>query len=97
PRLGLVECGRGADAPAALGWTGPANYGTDVAPFCAVLRSWEDRFGIRVVALTFDAMYCTVSAPPATFDHALHVAAEHLAFCPDNVLQGAGSLEAYAE
>jgi hypothetical protein len=62
PRLGLVVCDCDAYAPAALGWTGPANYATDVTPFCSVLRCWEDHFGIGVVALTFDALYCTVAA-----------------------------------
>jgi hypothetical protein len=38
-----------------------------------------------------------VAAPPATFEHALNVAAEHHAFCPDNVWQGSGSLEEYAK
>ncbi|MBB5828353.1 DUF4253 domain-containing protein [Micromonospora carbonacea] len=38
-----------------------------------------------------------MAAPPTAAGHALRVAAEHLAFCPDNVRQGSGSLAAYAE
>lgn len=55
---------------------------------CAVLRSWEDRFGIRVVALMFDQLVVSVAAPPHTQTEAEAVAAEHLAFCPDNLTQG---------
>jgi hypothetical protein len=55
---------------------------------CSVLRSWEDRFGIRVVALTFDQLVLSVAAPPTTQAEAEAVAAEHFAFCPDNIAQG---------
>ncbi|MFI1075000.1 DUF4253 domain-containing protein [Streptomyces puniciscabiei] len=86
--LALVPARRSADIPAAIGWTGPVNYERDVARMCAVLRSWEDRFGIRVVALGLDTLVVSVAAPPATQEDAEAVAAEHFAFCPDNVLQG---------
>ena len=47
-RLGLVAADRGADTLALSGWTGPANH-AKTAPLAAVVRSWEDRFGVRVV------------------------------------------------
>ncbi|MDQ0959929.1 hypothetical protein QFZ66_003807 [Streptomyces sp. B4I13] len=97
PHLALVPARRSADVPAALGWTGPANHENDTARLCAVLRSWEDRFGIRVVGLGFDVLVLSVAAPPATSAEAAAVAAEHFAFCPDNVLQGDGDLASYAE
>ncbi|MFH8339109.1 DUF4253 domain-containing protein [Streptomyces sp. AM6-12] len=97
PRLALVPARRSADIPAAIGWTGPLNHENDVARLCAVLRSWEDRFGIRVVALGFDALLLSVAAPPADRAEAEAVAAEHFAFCPDNITQGTGSLHAYAK
>lgn len=96
PHLALVPARRSADVPAALGWSGPANYENDTARLCAVLRSWEDRFGIRVVGLGFDVLAVSVAAPPTTLAEAEPVAAEHFAFCPDNVLQGPGALDAYA-
>ncbi|MFB7502448.1 DUF4253 domain-containing protein [Streptomyces broussonetiae] len=86
--LALVPARRSADIPAAIGWTGPVNYDTDVARICAVLRSWEDRFGIRVVALGLDTLVVSVAAPPTTREEAEAVAAEHFAFCPDAVTQG---------
>ncbi|WP_329546232.1 DUF4253 domain-containing protein [Streptomyces sp. NBC_01356] len=97
PRLALVPARRSADIPAAIGWSGPVNYEGDVARLCAVLRSWEDRFGIRVVALTFDQLVLSVAAPPTTMAEAEAIAAEHFAFCPDNITQGNHeALRAYA-
>jgi hypothetical protein len=98
-RLGLARADRGADALAAAGWTGPANYTSDTGQIAAIVRSWEDRFGVRVVAAGFADLYLSVTAPPATRDEALDVAAEHFAFCPDNVWQGAhpNKLTGYAE
>ncbi|WP_307826495.1 DUF4253 domain-containing protein [Streptomyces pactum] len=97
-RLGLVTAPRGADALAAAGWTGPANYDSDTATFSAVVRDWEDRFGARVVGVGFATLHLSVAAPPNGLDDALGVAAEHFAFCPDNVWQGAHrDLASYAE
>ncbi|WP_328787264.1 MULTISPECIES: DUF4253 domain-containing protein [unclassified Streptomyces] len=97
PRLALVPVGRPADVPAAIGWSGPANYVDDVARLCAVLRSWEDRFGARVVALSYARLDLSVAAPPQSLDEALAIAAEHFAFCPDNVWQGYENIRPYAE
>ncbi|MER5832786.1 DUF4253 domain-containing protein [Streptomyces sp. NPDC002130] len=98
PRLALVPARRSADLPTAIGWTGPANHEGDAARLSAVLRSWEDRFGIRVTALGFDHLLVSVASPPTTPAAAQAVAAEHFAFCPDNVHQGTDpTLRAYAE
>jgi hypothetical protein len=88
PRLALVPARRSADIPAAIGWAGPLNHENDVGRLCAILRSWEDRFGIRVLALGFDRLTVSVAAPPTTREEAEAVAAEHFAFCPDNITQG---------
>ncbi|MGC9541704.1 DUF4253 domain-containing protein [Streptomyces sp. UG1] len=98
PRLALVPARRSADIPTAIGWTGPANHENDTGRLSAVLRSWEDRFGIRVVALGFDTLLVSVAAPPTTLAEAEALAAEHLAFCPDNIWQSSDTtLRAYAE
>jgi len=97
PHLALVPARRSADIPAAVGWSGPVNHENDVARLCAVLRSWEDRFGIRVVALGFDVLVVSVAAPPTTLAAAESLAAEHFAFCPDNIGQSAPyTLSGYA-
>jgi hypothetical protein len=96
-RLGLIAANRGADALAVVGWAGPLNYGR-IAPFAVVLRSWERRFGARVIGASFGSLYVSVAAPPTSEDQALHVAAEHFAFCPDNIWQNTrpATLRAYA-
>ncbi|MEU1042751.1 DUF4253 domain-containing protein [Streptomyces sp. NPDC005551] len=97
PRPALVPARRSADLPAAIGWSGAVNHENDVARLSAVLRSWEDRFGIRVVALAADRLTVSVAAPPATTAEAEAVAAEHFALCPDNVTRGGHeTLRAYA-
>ncbi|MYW16204.1 DUF4253 domain-containing protein [Streptomyces sp. SID486] len=98
PHLALVPARRSADIPAAIGWTGPLEYEGDVARICAVLRSWEDRFGVRVVALGPDTLVVSVAAPPTGLDDAEILAAEHYALCPDAVTQsGPGGLRTYAK
>jgi hypothetical protein len=94
--LGLAAARRGADVLTVMGWQGAVNHNQWIAPLSAVLRSWEERFGARVVGVGFDTLDVTVAAPPVTARHALHVAAEHWAFCPDNILQGPGTLMDYA-
>ncbi|MFE6050519.1 DUF4253 domain-containing protein [Kitasatospora sp. NPDC056446] len=96
-RIGLVRAGSGAEALAACGWGGPVNHENDIAKVAAVLADWERRFGAQVVEAGFDTLELSVPVPPATLAEALPLAAEHTAFCPDLVFQGAGSLTAYAE
>ncbi|MFJ3879553.1 DUF4253 domain-containing protein [Streptomyces sp. NPDC090077] len=97
PRLALVPARRGADVPAVLGWAGPLlTAETDTARVSAVLRSWEDRFGARVLAIGYDRLDLSVAAPPRSLAEALPVAAEHFAFCPDYVWQGSGTVRDYA-
>ena len=95
--VGLVPTVRAADVPTVLGWTGSCNYGAALWQLSAMLRSWEERFGAFLVGLGFDTMTLLVRHPPVSPGHALAVAREHLAFCPDNVWQGAGDLATYAE
>jgi hypothetical protein len=95
--IGLVPAERGADALAAIGWQGARHHNPWTAPLSAVVRSWEDRFGARVVGLGFDTLDLSVAAPPTTFRHALQVAAEHATFCPEAIVQGPGTLTGHAE
>lgn len=95
-RLLLVPAARGADVLAVVGWTGSLNHTEDPAGLSAVLRSWEDRFGARLIRLGFDTLLLAVAAPPGTEPEALLVAAEHFAFCPDNIIQGVEPIGSYA-
>jgi hypothetical protein len=49
----------------------------------AVLRSWEDRYGARLLEVGFAEFRLVVSRPPRTVDEALPIAAEHIAFCDE--------------
>ncbi|MFF8847104.1 DUF4253 domain-containing protein [Streptomyces sp. NPDC015127] len=94
-RGALVPARRSADILTSLGWIGACNH-ADTGPLTAVLRSWEDRFRTRLVAVHFDRVDLSVARPPRTTKEALAVAAEHHAFCPDNVRQGYETIRAYA-
>jgi hypothetical protein len=95
-RLGLAEVSRAADLPAVTGWSGSVNV-IDSGTVSAILRSWEERFGVVLVGLEFDTMTLVAMRCPTTDDESLAVAAEHYMFCPDNIDQGVGSIRAYAK
>lgn len=98
-RLGLVAAESGAHALAVVGWQGPVNYDNDTGKFAAVVGSWQQRFGVRVVAVDGATLHLSVAMPPTSRGDALAVASEHFAFCPDNVWQGGHphTIAAYAE
>jgi hypothetical protein len=87
-RVMLVPAARSADVVTVAGWLGPCNYTNDMPLLSAVLRSWEERFGARVVQIGFDTLLLAVATPPVAAGHAEQVAGEHCAFCPDNITQG---------
>jgi predicted DNA-binding WGR domain protein len=95
-RVALVAAPRTADAITAIGWLGGVNVHNDPAVMSAILRSWEDRWFARVVEIGFDTLKLTVTNPPTDLETALVLAAEHLAFCPDNIWQGVGTIRRYA-
>jgi Domain of unknown function (DUF4253) len=82
--LGLVPVARSADLSAVLGWVAAASDLASDLEVAPVLRSWEQRFGAQVVALT-DGIYLSVAAPPRTREHAEQLAVEHLLLCRDNL------------
>ena len=94
--LGLVAVHRPADVLDAIGWMGAANNDGDPLDMTTVLRSWELRFDAYLIGLTTDTLTLAVGRPPRDLDAATSIAAEHLAWCPDNIQQGAGSIRDYA-
>lgn len=77
-RIGLVPVDRSADILARTGWQGAGERCT-AAQLAAVLRSWEDRFGARVLHIGLESIRVLVARPPQSLDAALGIAAEHLA------------------
>jgi hypothetical protein len=94
--LGLVALNRPADILDAVGWTGAVNYDGDPLNMSTVLRSWEVRFDAYVVGLGTDTLTLAVGRPARDLAPATAIAAEHFAFCPDIIQQGAGSIHEYA-
>jgi hypothetical protein len=77
-RVGLVPAGRPADALPLLGWNDAL---ATAVPYAAVLRSWEDRFGARLLRVGLAEFSVLAQRPPRTLESAQHLAAEHWAFC----------------
>lgn len=94
-RLALVPCTRSADTPALIGWTGAMDYTWQVEKISAVLRTWEDRFGVRVVRLGCTTLELSVAAPPSSITEARRITLEHAGFCP-SIWQEEVALNSYA-
>lgn len=94
--LALAPVARPADIPAVAGWFGMINAWDDLAGLCAVLRSWEDRFGALLTRMDRATLELSVAAPPWTADERLGVAAEHYSFCCDTYQESPGTLRDYA-
>jgi predicted DNA-binding WGR domain protein len=95
--LGVVAVHRPADVLGSIGWTGAANYDADPVDQSTVLRSWEERFDAYVVGLGWATLVVAVGTAPQDRNAALGIAAEHLAFCPDNIWQGVGTVREYRD
>lgn len=87
-RVGLVPAGRPADALPMLGWDGAANSLDSTLPIAAVLRSWEDRFGARLLRVGFAEISVLAQRPPRTLESAQRLAAEQWAFCDECAGEG---------
>jgi hypothetical protein len=81
-QLALVPARRSADVPAIVGWTAEA----PVPLLCALLRSWEERFGVRVVSGFGGALTVSVARPPLDVPHAEQLALEHVLSTADNIV-----------
>ena len=54
----------------------------------AVLRSWEDRFGARLLRVGFAQVSVLAQRPPRTLESAQRLAAEQWAFCSECAGEG---------
>jgi hypothetical protein len=78
-RIGLAAAGRSADALAAVGWH-PGNWTDGQLPVVAVARSWERRFGARLLEIGVNGFRLLVNCPARSLEEALPIAAEQWAF-----------------
>jgi hypothetical protein len=91
--LALVRAERPADIPAVMAWDAEAPHEF----LSALLRSWEDRFGARVVGFEGATIHVSVARPPATAADAGLVAMEHMLLGDDNHPSGDLNFANYAE
>ena len=83
-RIGLVAADQPADVLAVIGWDRLYGRGEDsLMPFTAVLRSWEDRFGARLIDVGFEDLRLLVERPPRTLQAAQRIAAEQVVLADD--------------
>jgi hypothetical protein len=90
-RIGLVPAERPADVLPALGWGGLDNRGESLLPLTAVLRSWEDRFGARLIDVGYADLRLFVERPPRTLEVAQRLAAEQVVLA-DDCIDGARTI-----
>ncbi|MFB7829277.1 DUF4253 domain-containing protein [Streptomyces hydrogenans] len=81
-RLVLVPARRGSDALASIGWSAK----TLLPLLCALLRSWEDRFGAQVVAVFGSELHVSVARPPLEPEHVNLLAVEHILSTANNIV-----------
>jgi len=85
-RIGLVQATRPPDVLPLIGWT-PSDQ-SDALPVATIVRSWEDRFGARLLEVGFAQISLLAGRPPRSTGHAQRIAAEHFAFCDECAGQG---------
>ena len=86
--IGLVPARLPADVLPTVGWRTIDRFPTSL-PIAAVLRSWEARFGARLLDVGPGAQIrLLVERPPRSTEAAQRVAAEHFAFCDECAGQG---------
>jgi hypothetical protein len=88
-RIGVAAASRPADVLPLIGWDGAVNNGDDYAVvIAAILRSWEQRFGARLLRVGFADIQLLADRPPRTLQAARLLAAEQFAFCDECAGQG---------
>jgi hypothetical protein len=94
--IGLVPARRPADVLPTVGWHTIDRFPTSL-PIAAVLRSWEARFGARLLDVGPGAQIrLLVERPPRSTEAAQRVAAEHFAFCDESAGQGLHDIDGIA-
>ena len=86
-KIALVQSTRGADALSFMGWTGNATYDVAEAVVVAV-RSWEERFGARVVEVGPNSLTLAITKPPAASAEAAALSQELVLIDPDLEVPG---------
>ncbi len=94
-RIGLVAAARPADVLLVIGWGGLVNSGESLLELTAVLRSWEDRFGARLIDVGYADLRLLAERPPRTLEAARRLAAEQVVLA-DDCIDGARDIPGIA-
>lgn len=94
--IALVKADRPADILLDRPFGGWNDCPSD-AELVAILRRWEDRYGVRLMSITHDSMELHRSSPVADPDLAVTIAKEVAIVAPDIVLQGTETAQVLAE
>jgi hypothetical protein len=94
-RIGLVAADRSADVLLAIGWAGLVNSGESLLDLTAVLRSWEDRFGARLIDVGYAGLRLLAERPPRTLEAARRLADEQVVVA-DDCIDGARDIPGIA-
>jgi hypothetical protein len=82
---GFIEHGTGVPGTsvnsALIGWSGYMNRTPGILQVASVLRSWEDRFGARLLRIGFAQISLLATRPPRDLGSVQLLAAEHYVFC----------------
>ncbi|MHB9847668.1 DUF4253 domain-containing protein [Streptomyces krungchingensis] len=81
-RLVLVPAARSSDAVASIGLDTEA----PLPLVCALLRSWEDRYGARVVGVFGRELHVSVARPPVEASQTELLALEHVLSTANNIV-----------
>jgi Domain of unknown function (DUF4253) len=81
-RIGLVVARRPADVLPLVGLPMTDQF-DNALPVAAVLRSWEDRFGAKLLQVGFADIWLLAERPPHIVEDAQLLAAEIFAFCDE--------------
>lgn len=84
--VALVPVATGEEALAALGF-GNWNACPPPAEHVAILRYWNQRFGVQLRAMAHDVLELDVANPPASFADAVALAREQYGYAGDIVMQ----------
>lgn len=95
-RIGLIAADRPADVLPVIGWGGLVNKGESLLPLTAILRSWEDRFGARLIDVGYADLRLFAERPPRTLQAAQRIAAEQVVLA-DECTGGARYIPGIAE
>lgn len=93
--IALLPIDESWKATALLPW-GSYNENPEPAVHTAVLRDWNQRYGVELVTMTADVLEMSVARPPSTDQAALALAREQFSYAPDIVQQRVGDVETLA-